>query len=528
MFVTMIVVINLVLASRYLIDSLVHAPQYTPPGEPRFSGRALQIATKFMTKTLITAALLLIPSIRLLAAEPLNFVFILADDLGQRDLGCYGSTFYETPHIDALAESGVRFTSAYAACPVCSPTRASIQSGKYPARLRTTDYFGGPQPEEAALMPRFKNRKLLPAAYLEQLPLEETTIAEALREAGYATFFAGKWHLGPKSHSPERQGYDVNKGGHGGGSPKSYFSPYGNPRLKDGPPREHLDDRLAQEAVEFIHANRDGPFLVFFAPYDVHVPLATSPELEKKYARKAKRLSHDGPRFVSDSGSEVRQVQDHAVYGGMVEAMDAAVGKVLDGLKAAGVADRTTVVFTSDNGGLSTKEGSPTSNVPLRAGKGWMYEGGLRVPLVIRSPAVATPGAVCESYISSVDHYPTILDMAGLPPRPEQAVDGVSFAPLLRGEKGFQRGPIYWHYPHYGNQGGVPARAIRDGDWKFIEFFEDGRLELYNLADDLSEQRDLAQAEPDRAERMHKQLEQWSTEIDAQMPTANPHWPPAP
>jgi arylsulfatase A-like enzyme len=455
------------------------------------------------------------------AAEPLNFVFILIDDLGQRDLGCYGSTFYETPHVDALAASGVRFTSAYAACPVCSPTRASIQSGKYPARLRTTDFFGGPQPEEAAARPRYNYRKLLPAAYLERLPLEEVTIAERLRDAGYATFFTGKWHLGHQGYWPEDQGYDINVGGNHAGHPKTYFSPYNNPKLPDGPDGEQLDERLARETARFILDHRDEPFFAFFSQFDVHLPLQTKPELEQKYAAKAKQVVHDGPRFKPDKGSDVRQVQDHPVYGGMVESMDDSVGIVLDALESAGVADRTAVIFMSDNGGLSTKEGSPTSNEPLRCGKGWMYEGGIRVPMIVRWPGVTQPGAVCDQYVTSVDFYPTMLEMAGLPP--QEAIDGVSFAPLLRGEDGFERGPVYWHYPHYGNQGGVPARAIRSGAWKLIEFFEDGRRELYNLADDLPEQHDLAADQPDRVKQLHGKLLAWSDEVDAVLPTPNPH-----
>jgi arylsulfatase A-like enzyme len=461
------------------------------------------------------------------ARPPLNLVFFLIDDFGWRDLGCYGSTFYETPNVDALAASGMRFTSAYAACPVCSPTRASIQTGKHPARLKTTDYFGGPQPEAAPLWPRFKNKKLLPAAYLDRLPLDETTIAEALKEAGYATFFVGKWHLGPKGYWPEQQGYDVDKGGFGAGSPKSYFSPYHNPKLSDGPPGEQLDDRLASEAVQFIQSHRDKPFLVFFSLYDVHVPLMTTPELEAKYAAKAQLVKHVGPRRLREGASRVRQVQDHAVYAGMVETMDAAVGKVLKALEETGVADRTAVFFTADNGGLSTAEGAPTSNVPLRAGKGWMYEGGIRVPMIARWPGVSKPGSVCDRYVISTDFYPTMLDMAGLALRPEQHLDGMSFAPLLKGEGDYERGPIFWHYPHYGNQGGSPAAAVRDGDWKLIRFFEDNRTELYNLASDVGEQHESSAAEPDRAATMRLQLDDWLASVGAQMPTPNPNASPS-
>jgi arylsulfatase A-like enzyme len=455
--------------------------------------------------------------------RPLNFVFIMADDLGQRDLGCYGSTFYETPNLDAFAQSGMRFTSAYAACPVCSPTRSSFQSGKYPARTRNTDFFGGPQPSEALELPRFNKRKLLPARYLERLPLDEVTIAEALKDAGYSTFFAGKWHLGPrKGFWPGDQGYDENQGGNQAGHPTSYFSPYQNPQLKDGPPVEHLDIRLASEAARFINDHRDKPFFVCFCPYEVHTPLQTSDELREKYEAMARERSIPKPHFAPEGASRVRIVQNHAVYAGMVETMDAAVGKVLDALEDAGVADHTAVFFTSDNGGLSTAEGAPTSNLPWRAGKGWMYEGGLRVPLIVRWPGVTQTDGNCDRcYVTSTDYYPTMLEMAGVPPRSEQHVDGKSFVSLLRGESEFERGPIFWHYPHYGNQGGTPAAAIRDGDWKLIEFFETGRLELYNLADDPSERRNLATTQASRAATLRDQLHQWQESVDARFPTPN-------
>lgn len=323
-----------------------------------------------------------------------NVVFFLVDDLGWRDLGCFGSTFYETPHADRLARDGMRFTSGYAACPVCSPTRASILSGKYPARLATTDYFGAAQPDAWK-----RNTLLLPAAYSERLPREETTLAEAFHAAGYATFFAGKWHLGPEGYWPEDQGFDVNRGGCERGGPyggNKYFSPYGNPRLADGPPGEHLPDRLATETVKFIESHRDGPFFAYLSFYSVHTPLMARPDLQAKYAEKAKRLEATGPAWLPEGTRQVRQVQNHAVYAGMVEAMDSAVGKVLDALDRLRLAERTVVVFMSDNGGLSTSEGSPTSNVPLRAGKGWMYEGGIREPMIVRWPGVTRPGSACD------------------------------------------------------------------------------------------------------------------------------------
>ena len=479
-------------------------------------------------KTTLHALLILIGVLYANAAvraadRPPNVVFILIDDLGQRDLACYGSTFYETPNLDALAKDGARFTQAYSACAVCSPTRASIQSGKYPARLHTTDYFGGPNREQALAMPKFKHRPLLPPDYLERLPLEEVTIAEALRDDGYATFFTGKWHLGRKGYWPEDQGYETNIGGNRAGHSKTYFSPYNNPQLPDGEPGEQIDERLAHEAARFINDHRDEPFFVFFSQFDVHTPLQTKPELKEKYNAKAEGVKADGPEFIRESQTDIRQVQNHPTYAGMVETMDSAVGIVLAALEEAGVADETIVIFTSDNGGLaSANEGAPTSNLPLRAGKGWMYEGGVRVPLIIRWPGKTTPGSVIDRYVTSTDYYPTILEMAGLPPKPEQHMDGQSFAPLLEGKQQAERGPIYWHYPHYGNQGGVPYAAVRDGDWKLIEFYEDGRHELYNLADDPEEQHDLSKKDPERVAMLAQQLRLWVKSVDAQMPSPNP------
>ncbi len=455
-----------------------------------------------------------------------NFVFILVDDLGWRDLGCFGSSFYETPHVDALARSGMRFTQAYAACPVCSPTRASIMTGKYPVRTGITDYINPPgnnQPDKWT-----RNTKLLPAPYKDRLALEEVTLAEAFHQAGYATFFAGKWHLGPQGFWPEDQGFDINKGGIEQGGPyggDKYFSPYGNPRLSDGPRGEHLPDRLASETVRFIEANRERRFLAYLAFYSVHTPLMARHDLEQKYAAKAKLIEFAGPRFLPEHSREARQVQDHAIYGGMVEAMDQAVGKVLDALQRLKLADNTVVVFMSDNGGLSTSEGSPTSNVPLRAGKGWMYEGGVREPMIVRAPGVTAPGSVSAEPVISTDFYPTLLELAGLPARPDQHLDGVSFVPLLRGGRIAPR-PLFWHYPHYGNQGGTPSGAIREGDWKLIEWYEDGRLELFNLGQDLSEKYNLLGLYPDKAEQLHGKLKAWRDRLGATMPAPNPRYRP--
>ena len=440
-----------------------------------------------------------------------NFVFFLVDDLGWRDVGCYGTKFYETPNVDRLAREGMRFTDAYAACPVCSPTRASIMTGKYPARLHLTDFLVGQRwPADSPIVNISDWQKFL--------PLEEATIAEALKESGYATFFAGKWHLGPEGFWPENQGFDVNKGGIDRGGPyggKKYFSPYGNPRLEDGPPGEHLPLRLGRETADFIEAHKDGPFLAYLAFYSVHTPLMTTKELGAKYG--AKQKNAPATAWGQEGERKVRLVQNHAVYAGMVEAMDTAVGIVLDRLDRLGLAENTAVFFMSDNGGLSTSEGHPTANVPLRAGKGWLYEGGVREPMIVRAPGVTRPGSACTEPVISTDFYPTMLELAGLPLRPNQHVDGTSFVPLLEGKK-MTRGPIYWHYPHYGNQGGAPGGAVRDGDFKLIEWYEDGRLELYNLRDDLGEQNNLATAMPQKARELQKMLAEWRQSVGAQMP----------
>ncbi|MHC5115482.1 MAG: sulfatase [Planctomycetota bacterium] len=459
-----------------------------------------------------------------------NFLFILIDDMGWTDAGCFGSTYYQTPNIDRLAAEGMKFTDAYAACPVCSPTRASIMAGKYPARMDTTDWFGAHQPQEIKDLPDdkwvsfYKKLPLLGAPYKEYLSLEEVTIAESLKQAGYQTFFAGKWHLGEtEKHWPRNQGFDINKGGWQAGNPGSdYFSPYENPRLQDGPDGEHLPDRLANETVRFITDSKDAPFLAYLSFYSVHTPLNTRKDLEQKYLAKKKTMEIDTPIFGTEGRRKVRLVQDHAVYAGMVEAMDLAIGKVMDALRANGLDDNTIVMFMSDNGGLSTSEGSPTSNLPLRAGKGWMYEGGIREPVIIKWPGVTKPASVCSEPVTSTDFYPTILEIAGLPPMPKQHIDGVSWVPLLKGQK-LDRGPIYWHYPHYSPQGGGPASAVRDGHWKLIKWYEDDRLELYNLKEDIGETNNHADKNPELTQRLLNQLNKWLQETDAKFPSPNPN-----
>jgi len=455
------------------------------------------------------------------ADEKPNVVFILADDFGWRDAGCYGSSFYDTPNLDRLAESGVRFTQAYATCPVCSPTRASILSGKYPARMNTTDWFGAPQPD--AMRKHWTRKKpLLPAAYVDRLPLEEVTLAEAFKAHGYRTAFAGKWHLGREGFHPEDQGFDHNFGGfHKGSPPGGYFSPYKNPKLENGPKGEHLPARLAQESIGFMESAGDDPFLLYLSFYSVHTPLQGREDLIAKYKARAETVAHDGPKFIPEGERKARQVQDHPVYGAMVEAMDAAIGDVLNALDRLGVADDTIVMFFSDNGGLSTSEGSPTSNVPLRAGKGWLYEGGIREPFIVRWPGKADPGAVCETPVTGADFYPTLLAMAGLDALPDQHVDGVNLVPLLTNGNPPARERIFWHYPHYGNQGGAPGAAVRGGDWKLIHWFEDDRIELFNLAEDIGEMENRAEANPAVVQELSAALKAWQFRVGARLPSEN-------
>lgn len=442
-------------------------------------------------------------------AKP-NVVVFLIDDLGFMDIGANNpDTFYETPNIDQLAASGMRFTDGYAANPVCSPTRYSLMTGKYPSRIDATNFFSGR-----------REGTYKPAPLFDRMPLEEVTVAEIMKSAGYATFFAGKWHLGPTEEFwPKRQGFDVNQGGHKFGGPwggGKYFSPYDNPTLEDGPPGEHLPDRLARETADFIAAHKDEPFLAYLSFYSVHTPLLGRPDLVKKYEEKAKAVL--GDQFAEEEtvfGNKQRQVrilQKHAVYAAMVEAMDQAVGKVLDQLEQSGVADKTMVVFTADNGGLSTSEGSPTSNLPLRGGKGWVYEGGIREPWIIRYPGVTEPGSVSSTPICSIDLFPTLAAAIGV--EIDHEVDGVDLHAVLRGGE-LKRRALFWHYPHYSNQGGFPGGAIRIGHLKLVERYEDGRVHLYDLATDIGEQNDLAAQQPQRVTRMRQRLHEWYKTVDA-------------
>jgi len=448
----------------------------------------------------------------LIAARP-NIVVFLIDDMGYMDIGANNpNCFYDTPHIDSLAESGMRFTSGYAANPVCSPTRYSIMTGKYPTRVDATNWFSGR-----------RNGRYAPAPLYDRMDQGEFTLAEALSEQGYLTAFFGKWHLGPSEEFwPEHQGFEINIGGHNRGSPPGgYFSPYKNPRLEDGAEGEHLPERLTREAIDVMKSAGDRPFFVYLSFYSVHTPLQGRQDLIDKYRAKGKEIRGDndfaGEEQVwpVDRERKVRVEQNHAVYAAMVEAMDEHIGDVLSFLKTSGLEQNTIVCFTSDNGGLSTSEGSPTSNLPLRGGKGWTYEGGIREPFLVRWPGVTSENSVCDVPVMSLDLFPTLVKAGGGKIQRRQIVDGVDLMPLLSGKGDLKRDSLYWHYPHYSNQGGFPSGAIRSGPWKLIERYEDGTVHLYNLDNDIGEASDVAERYPQRVTSMRHDLHEWYRIVDA-------------
>jgi arylsulfatase A-like enzyme len=450
-----------------------------------------------------------------------NVVLILVDDMGLHDLSIEGSSFYQSPNIDRLARGGMRFTQGYANCRVCSPSRASIQLGTFTARHGITQWIGA-----RSGMDWKREDPVLSAEYLHNLPHDDVSLAEAMREGGYRTFFAGKWHLGGDGSLPSDHGFEINVGGHHRGSPPNgFFSPFKNPQMENGPAGQSLPLRLADETAEFIQEHRDQPFFAMLSFYSVHAPVQTTRQLWTKYQKLAPRLPEGASRFRVDRTLPVRQIQDHPVYAGMVETTDTAVGRVLDALDRSGLTESTIVIFTSDNGGVSSGDAYATSNLPLRGGKGRQWEGGIREPYYIRYPAITEAASSCDVPVTGADFYPTILELCGLPARNDQHVDGVSLVPLLQGETIAPR-PLYWHYPHYDNQGGEPSSLFRDGDWKLIHYYEDGRDELYNLAVDPSEESDLARTYPARTKRMWMQLESWLQSVGAKFPEPDPRYDP--
>ncbi len=446
------------------------------------------------------------------AAEPANrpnVVLFLIDDLGWADLGCYGSKYHRTPHLDTMAREGLRCTQFYSASPVCSPTRAAIMTGRWPARLHLTDWLPG--------RPDRPDQRLARPAIRQQLPLEEVTLAEALRSVGYKTGHIGKWHLGGEGFGPREQGFDLNIAGDHTGSPLSYFAPFNRqgrsmPGLDDAPAGEYLTDRLTTAAEKFIDTHANEPFFLYIPHYGVHTPMRAKEELVKKYP--------DGPK---------PGVQSNPIYAAMLESVDDSVGRVLKKLADRGLSDRTIVLFTSDNGGLATLEGPntpATNNSPLREGKGYLYEGGIRVPMLVRWPGKIPAGSTNDTPQYAVDLRPTLLAACGV--NADVSMDGVNVLPAWTGSGKLDRDTLYWHYPHYPNQGGKPGSAIRVGDYKLIEFFEYGRRELYDLKADPRETRNLAEAKPELVEQLAAKLASWRTSVDAQLPTPNPNYVPHP
>ena len=496
-----------------------------------------------------------------------NVIFFLVDDLGWTDIGCYGSSFYDTPNIDALSQAGVRFTDAYAACHVCSPTRASLISGKYPATINLTDWLPGRD--------EFPFQKLSNAKINQHLPYEEMTIAEALKEEGYQTAIIGKWHLGDNPSNPTAHGFDIHIPNWAKGWPnKGYFAPYGLNGLEDSEKGYYLTDRLTDEALSYIEKNQNNPFFLYMSHYAVHDPIQGRKDLVQKYKEKLKGLTpYDGPNYILEGNPDnpknpskqelaklintpafepykilpnetfkIKQKQDNIEFAGMVESIDESLGRIMKKIEDLGLNNNTIVFFYSDNGGMSAANmGNPkriipankqdmaysTSNLPLRGSKGWLYEGGIRVPLIVKWPQKGEQNIESDIPITSVDMFPTILTMVGARHRIGKDKEGVDFSPLLKGET-IERGPIYWHFPHYSNHGmHSPGGAIRHGDYKLLEYFENGTLQLFNLKNDIGEQNDLSKIEIKKTKELKEKLHQWREKIGAQMMMSNPDYDPS-
>ncbi|MFD1316393.1 sulfatase [Namhaeicola litoreus] len=446
-----------------------------------------------------------------------NILFVLVDDLGNHDLGISGSAFYETPNVDGLAKQSMIFTNGYAASSVCSPSRASIMTGKFTARHGITDWIGAKV--GTAWRTRNRHNKLLPAEYICNLPKNELTLAEVMKNSGYKTYFAGKWHLGDEGSLPEDHGFEINKGGFHAGSPAGgYFSPWDNPKLTNKQKGENLTLRLAFETAQFIKENKDVPFFAFLSFYAVHAPLQTSEIKWKKYRDKAEKMAIAETGYKMERDLPIRVVQDNPVYGALVETMDDAVGIVLGALEANGVADNTIVVFTSDNGGVASGDHYATSNLPLRGGKGYQWEGGIREPFFIKVPWLNNTGSKTEFPVINTDFYPTLLDLADLPLLPQQHADGINLKPLLEGKDFKIERPLFWHYPHYGNQGGEPTSIIQSEGWKLIHYWEDGREELFKLPSTEKDELNIISEYPEIAKELSEHLISWLIEVGARFP----------
>lgn len=445
-----------------------------------------------------------------------NIIFILVDDLGLKDLSYTGSKFYETPNVDRIAKEGTEFTQGYACSAVCSPSRASIMTGQFTARHGITDWIGARSGTEWRKENR--NNIVLPANYNHQLPKADMVLPEVLKANGYKTFFAGKWHLGEEGSYPEDHGFDINKGGWEVGSPKGgYFSPWENPSLPNREKGENLSMRLARETSAFIEAEKDGPFFAFLSFYAVHGPIETTEEKWEKYRNKAQKNGIADHGYEMEAVLPIRVEQDNPVYGGLVEAMDDAVGEVLNTLKRLNLDKNTIVIFTSDNGGVSSGDAFSTSNLPFRGGKGYQWEGGIREPYLVKIPWMKNQPKQINTPVTGADFFPTLLDFANIPLMPNQHKDGVSFKPLFAG-KTLKDRTLYWHYPHYGNQGGQPNSTIREKDMKLIHYWEDDHDELYDIKNDPYEKNNLAAKNKSETQRLRKKLLTWLSSVNANLP----------
>lgn len=533
---------------------------------------------KTLSARLLAAALAVV-SCALHAAdthsEKLNVVFFLVDDLGWADLGYEGSTLYHTPNIDGFAKRGVRFSNAYSTCPVCSPSRASILTGKYPARLHLTDWLPGRK--------NFPFQKLKNANTVQHLPYDQPTLPQVLKANGYRTAIFGKWHLGEEKDSTQRQGFDLHVPDWNRGWPNdTYFSPYGMKGLEGGPPGEYLTDRLTTEALKWVETNKDQPFFLYLAHFAVHDPIMGRGDLVVKYEHELNHLPHpSGAPFVLEGNPDdanplspeklsslmkqdkryeafgllphrtvkIKQHQDNPQFAGMVESMDESLGRVLAKLNELKLDDKTIVIFFSDNGGMSGANlGNPqksiskykldkqfsTSNLPLRGGKGWLYEGGIREPLIIYWPNESKNGTVCSTPVIGTDFYATILDMLQVHPTSsgDDGKDGVSLVPLLKGDdqasEKLANRPIYWHWPHYSNHGAQsPGGAVRVGNYKLIEYYENNTVQLFDVQNDPGEQHDLSHTATEKARELTALLHAWRKQVNAEMPLPNPDYDPA-
>lgn len=452
--------------------------------------------------------------------KPPNVLFILVDDLGWADLGCYGSTFYETPRLDELARRSIRFTEAYSASPVCSPTRAAILTGKHPARVGITDWIPGMDPG------RVDSALLITPEDLHNMPLEEVTMAEIFRENGYRTFFAGKWHLGEnEAFWPTAQGFDANAGGNHMGSPtfpggNGYYAPYANPTLAEGPEGEYLTDRLTDESIRFMESVNGAPFFLYLAFYTVHTPIQGCLAYDSLYTEKSRLLPDSGRMLLSPEHEGMTRInQSDPHYAAMIRSLDSNVGRLLDHLEQAGELGNTILVFTSDNGGLSTtRNGGPTSVVPLRAGKGWCYEGGVRVPLMVTFPGISRPGSRSRQPVISMDYLPTLVELAGLRSGPLPETDGISLVPVLLDPETLFERSLVWHYPHYHGSTWRPGSAIRSNRWKLVEFYENSVTELYDLSRDQGERTDLSDRFPELVDSLRSELHTTLHAMNAQYP----------